>query len=230
MNNWNITENNASIVLIGEFVPEQFHPVWFIHKGIVSEWDYTKEAHTIHPNALQFNLPPACMTTITENSFSIQTGLESDFLTMRDITIASLQHCPTVTISQIGINYTATIHIASIEVWRLLGKQLTPHTYWQQAAPYLTNLDEEKQLSLGVVGLQMQLPRADNVAGYIYAQISVISPNERTFVFNINHHFEINDMQPAHGQRILNEHWEASINTAKDMINNIITNCLENQS
>ncbi len=229
MTRWQTTDNNASIVLIGEFTPEQFHPMWFIHNKIVGEWEYMKEEHMLLPEFMQFDLPPGCKTTITTNNFSIQTSLESDFLTMKDIVAASLQQCSNLSIKQIGINYTETLHIDSLNDWRFLGKQLAPHENWQKAAPYIANLDEEKQLSLGLTGLQMQLPRQDDLSGYIYAQINVISPRERTFLFNVNHHFEIHGEQVAKVQRILEGHWDSSIRSAKELINCMMANFMESE-
>ena len=84
MGNWEIISEEASIVLVGNIKPKIFHPEWFIRKGIVEEWDYSKDEFVSLPDMSQMVLPNDRMIISLLNQFSIRSSRASEYFSLKE--------------------------------------------------------------------------------------------------------------------------------------------------
>lgn len=125
-------------------------------------------------------------------------------------------------IEQIGMNYTANIKVNKPEGWVNLGKNIAPHEHWLQAADYINKLPKEKQEGFGLLSITMNLPRNDDYNGQIRPNLHVTSPVNRELRFNINNHINIDSAKNTTVTDIINDCWEHSLTTGKELISNVL--------
>ncbi|WP_020161266.1 hypothetical protein [Methylobacter marinus] len=223
MNHWEILNEEASIVLVGNMNPKIFHPEWFIRKEIVAEWDYSKDEIISLPDMSQMDVLNGCKISVLLNKFSMRSSLESEYLSMRDLVIHTFSLLSETPILQMGMNFRSIIKIANEDKWMHFGSVLAPQKYWKQAANFIDMLDEDSQKELGLWELAMNLPRPDNLEGYVRPKIAVFpQAGPYTLEFNINNHVEITDASAATMIEILKENWDKSLDLAKELTNNIM--------
>ncbi|MGR9106825.1 MAG: hypothetical protein ACU843_07830 [Gammaproteobacteria bacterium] len=228
MSTWDIISEEASIVLVGNINPKIFHPEWFIRKGIVEEWDYTNDEIVNIPDLSKITFPGNRYLTVFLNKFILRSTLASENLGLKDLvtsTFATLRETP---IDQMGMNYTSTIKISSTNHWSRFGIELAPKKCWQEALSYFNDLDAIKKGELGLWEMTMNLPRSDDLPGYIRPKIAVQPPSSnRTLLFSINNHVNIDESNAITMARILKDHWENSLFFAKSLISDIMDSQLK---
>lgn len=223
MSNWEILSEEASIVLVGNMNPKIFHPEWFIRKEIVEEWDYSQDEFISLPDMSQMELPNDRKITAFLNQFSIRSSRASEYFSLKDLVMSTFTLLSETPIVQMGMNYTSVIKIADQDKWRQFGSQLAPQNYWKNAANFINSLDEDKQKYLGLWELTMNLPRPDNLEGFIRPKIAVYpQAGANALVFSINNHVEIESSSAATMTKILGENWDISLSLAKEIISNIM--------
>lgn len=223
MNYWEILNEEASIVLVGNMNPKIFHPEWFIRKGIVAEWDYSKDEIISLPDMSQMEVPNGCLVSVLLNKFVIRSSLESQYFSIRDLVIHTFSLLSETPILQMGMNFKSIIKINSEDKWKQFGSELAPQKYWKQAATFIDTLDENIQRHLGLWELAMNLPRPDSLEGFVRPKITVLpQAGSYTLEFSINNHVEITDASAGTMIEILKENWDKSLNLAKELTNNIM--------
>jgi len=222
MSAWEIISEEASIVLVGNFNPKIFHPEWFIRKGIVEEWDYSKDDVVNVPDLAQFTLSSNRKVTVLLNKFSLRSSLASDHLALKDFVTSTFSFLRETPIQQMGMNYTSVIKIEDKDKWRQFGSELAPKKHWEQAADFIKDLDEEKQEVFGLWEMTMHLPRPDELPGHIRPKIAVNSTPEHKLSFSINNHVEIDQSAAMTMVKILEDTWEKSLGLANDLTSKIM--------
>lgn len=225
MSDWEIITEEASIVLVGNMNPKIFHPEWLIRKGIVAEWDYSKNKDDVINLAdlAQIGLPDDLKITVLLNQFSIRSSRASEYLSLQDMIINIFTLLAETPITKMGMNFSSVIKIENIDKWKKFGHELAPQQYWKNAIPFIETLDEEKQMELGLWELTMNLPRPDDFEGYIRPKIAVLpQAGQKTLSFNINNHIEITDSSAETMIGILEGHWNKSLVLAKELTKNIM--------
>jgi len=223
MSDWEIIREEASIVLIGSLNPKIFHPEWFIRKGIVEEWDYSQEEVISLPDLAQVEFPNERKLTVLLNKFSIISSLATEYQSIKDLTINTFSSLGETPVSQMGMNFTSVIKIKNEEKWKQFGQNLAPQALWKQAATYFNGLNAQKQNELGLWELTMNLPRPDNIDGYIRSKIIAFPEAGRCILqFSINNHVVINDSKATSMIKILENHWDQSLELAKHLTDNIM--------
>ncbi len=229
--NWEITGEQASIVLVGDINPKIFHPEWFIRKEIISEWDYRQDKDfLIAPDFARIGMPNECQLTVFPNKFSIHTSLASEYLTIKDIVINTFNRLNETPLNQLGMNLISTIKLTDKENWLQFGKKLAPQSGWIAALDYWDDLEEEKQLQLGLLDLTMNLPRPDNLNGFIRPRIMAKSSSGGEYIleFSINNHVDIETQSAVDAINIIKDKWEESIRIAQMIRNRVMAEQLEN--
>lgn len=222
MSNWEIISEEASIVLVGNMNPKIFHPEWFIRKGIVEEWDHSQDEFISLPDMSQMELPNDRKITALLNQFSIRSSRASEYFSLKDLVMSTFTLLSETPILQMGMNYTSAIKIVNQDKWRQFGSQLAPQNYWKNAANFINSLEEDKQKELGLWELTMNLPRPDELKGYVRPKIAVQPACENTLIFSINNHVEIDGSSAATMNKILGENWDMSLSLAKEITSNIM--------
>lgn len=223
MNHWEIISEEASIVLVGNMNPKIFHPEWFIRKEIVAEWDYSKDEIISLPDMSQMELPNERKITVFLNKFIVRSSLASEHFSISDLVVNTFTLLSETPILQMGMNFTSVVKFSDEDKWRQFGKELAPQQYWKQASNFIHLLDEEKQKTLGLWELIMNLPRPDSLKGFIRPKIAVLpEAGNYTLEFSVNNHVEIKDSNARTMTQILEENWENSLNLAKEITENIL--------
>lgn len=228
MSAWEIISEEASIVLVGNINPKIFHPEWFIGKSIVEEWDYSNEEVINLPDMAQLTLPGKRMIVVLFNQFSVRSPLASEHFTLKDLvthTFAILSETP---ITQMGMNYNSVIKISDIDKWMQFSLKLAPHECWKQAAGFIEELNEEKQKELGLWEMSMNLPRPDELSGFIRPKIAIFPAIRQTLQLSINNHIEIDASGTIMMNKVLEDNWEQSLALAKRLTSNIMSSQLGN--
>lgn len=222
MSNWEIISEEASIVLVGNMNPKIFHPEWFIRKGIVEEWDYSQDDFISLPDMSQMELPNDRKITALLNQFSIRSSRASEYFSLKDLVMSTFTLLSETPILQMGMNYTSAIKIVNQDKWRQFGSQLAPQNYWKNAANFISSLEKDKQKELGLWELTMNLPRPDNLNGFVRPKVAVLQASANTLTFSINNHVEIEGSSAATMTKILGENWDKSLSLAKEITLNIM--------
>lgn len=224
MNDWEVISEEASIVIVGSLNPKIFHPEWFINKKIVEEWEYESDDLVMLNDLTQLKIPNESHISVFLNKFSIKTPLETEYLSIKDITSHTFRLLQETPVNQVGMNLTSIIKVNSKEKWKQLGQQLAPQECWKQAATFINDLETDEQDHLGLWELTMNLPRNDKLKGFIRPKIAVLpnSAGEYKLVFNINSHVEIPDSNALTMTEILEQHWDDSLLLAKNITENIM--------
>ena len=222
MSDWEIVSEEASIVLVGNFNPKIFHPEWFIRKEIVEDWDYSQDELISLPDMSQMELPNDRKITALLNQFSLRSSRASEFFSLKDVVMSTFTSLNETPILQMGMNYNSVIKIANQDKWRQFGSQLAPQQHWKQAASFVNTLHKDKQKELGLWELAMNLPRPDDLEGFVRPKITVLQANANTLAFSVNNHVEIKDFSATTMIKILGEKWDNSLFLAKEIISNIM--------
>lgn len=234
MSSWEKVGEEASIVLVGNFNPPIFHPEWFIRHEIVPKWDYyggddgndnVSRVATVSDLA-QIEFPDQRNLTVMLNKFVLRCARASEFLTIKDIvsnTFGILRETP---LNQMGMNYQSIIRIDDVDLWHKFGESMAPRSPWRAAAPYINDLSEEKQGTLGLVEMTMQMPRADDVKGYIRPTIKALNINARELSLSVNSHVVIEDGLAETMLNYLNQYWEDAIGFSNEFIEAILADQL----
>ena len=178
---------------------------------------------------LKWELPNDRMITTLLNQFSIRSSRASEHFSLKDLVMSTFTLLSETPILQMGMNYTSVIKIANQDKWRQFGTQLAPQNYWKNAANFINSLDEDKQKELGLWELIMNLPRPDELKGFVRPKIAVQEVGEKTLTFSINNHVEIEDSNAAIMTNILGENWDKSLSLAKEITLNIMESQLRTE-
>jgi len=223
MSAWKIINESASIVLVGSFNPKIFHPEWFIRKGIVEEWDYSSDDVVNVADMSRAVFSNESALTVLLNQFSLRSQLSSNYLALKDLVTSTFSCLRETPILKMGMNYTAVIKIDDSESWERLGCNLAPHHLWKKAISYWDELESSKQKKLGLWDVTMNIPRPDELDGFIRARIRVSgNPADHKIEFSVNNHVEFvesDDPLAITMVKTLENKWEASLSLAIDLIN-----------
>ncbi|MBN1379822.1 MAG: hypothetical protein JXA04_11375 [Gammaproteobacteria bacterium] len=229
MRAWEKIGEDANIVLVGNFNPSIFHPEWFIKRGIVPDWNYSghrsgtnEAAVAVLPDLAQIDFQDQKFLQVMLNKFTLRCSHASEFLSLKDIVSTAFSILKETPISQMGMNYQAVIRIADNDLWLKFGEVMAPKEPWLVAAPYINELDDGNKKRLGLWNLTMQMPRPDDLSGYIRPTVKVENSNARTLSISVNNHVEIADKSTATVIDYLERYWEQSLNLANEIVRNTL--------
>ncbi len=226
MDNWEIIKEEASIVLVGGLNPKIFHPEWFIRKEIIEEWDYNDDNVVCSHDFAEIEFPNDRKLTVLLNKFSILTPLATEFQSIKDVVANTFSLLSETLVYQMGMNFNSVIKITDEVRWKKFGHNLAPEACWKQAVTYFDKLDENKQREFGLLNLTMNIPRPDDLKGYIRPQITALKASPYILKFDINNHFELEDKSTNMVIEILEKHWEKSLDLSKELTKSIMNSQL----
>ncbi len=210
--------SGISIVLIGDFNPKIFQPIWFSSEGLIKK-NEAEEAKivTVHPEICVFQLE-WLQLEVTRNRFVVQTSQEPYFEILRDLaygTFELLHHTP---LKQLGINYNAQYRVKSEKEWHEFGDKITPKNIWNDI------LDKPGMSTATIEG---NLNR-DGFKGHTKVKVEPSKKFHPGIFFDINDHYEVEDQAKSLGGKeivtILKQMWKKSIDRSVYIVNTLIEN------
>jgi hypothetical protein len=209
-----------SIVLIGDFNPKIFQPMWFGVENLLRQREADgANIEIVHPEVVIFSLEWLRLE-VTRERFSASTTLEAYDEVIRDLVIGTfklLRHTP---LRKLGINREMHFMIESEEKWHKIGDTLAPKVPW---ADLLKNP--------GMRALVMEeAERRDGLKGYIRVNVEPSTRIHPGVFLRINDHYEAEDQKTVvgadHMTQLLEYNWSDSYHRSKDIIHNLLKRLL----
>jgi hypothetical protein len=228
MKHWEALSDEASIVVLGNFNPKIFHPEWFIRKELVDDWNYEEDDNiVVLSDMAQFSFPDQLALVVLSNKYQLKSSLASNYSSLSDLASSTFDILAETPAASMGMNYHSTIEIPHYDDWKAFGEHLAPPQAWITAAGFIGDLDHEKQQELGLWDMTMNLPRKDDLTGFIRARICVDSTTRaRRIRFSTNNHVELSEAGAKDIPSILTNHWDESLRIAKHLETNLMDTIL----
>jgi hypothetical protein len=125
-------QQSFSIVVLGDFNPAIFQPMWFSANGLMpSEETENAENVFIHKQIARFSMG-SMQVQVDQSRLGITTVEPTDGPILRDLaygTLALLEHTP---LQAIGLNLDMEFRLPSEELWHQVGNKLVPKDDWQR--------------------------------------------------------------------------------------------------
>lgn len=214
MFNPEFVDQEASIVLVGNFNPKIFHPQWFARHEVVPEVDLEgADVEIIHPEIAKFTFPWVSIEVL-QNRFIARTKDVAHYSPLRDLVISTfslLAHSP---VRQLGMNLTMLYTAKDEDAWHKIGDTLAPKkTVWEKSLPE----------RVGLLSMRVQSPRTDKLPGKI--TVSVEPRPEYGVSISFNSHVDLGEDDSLHD--ILSEYWETTIDQGKKICETTIREALK---
>jgi len=194
-----------AIVVLGNFNPMIFHPLWFAQNDLIAEQEVEQakevltsdEVSTFQLNDIHFQ--------IERERFGLTTKDASKAQTVRDLVRGSfslLEHTP---LTVVGLNQDTRFRLASHDAWNAVGDKFAPKPHWKDI------LD-----SPGMLGVSMLGTRTDCSADRISIRIAPASGLENGVYVGVNQQYTIQTDKRStipdrnkEVMRILNDDWNS---------------------
>lgn len=223
MESFEVVQEDANIVVVGNFNPKIFHPEWFIAKGIIGQWAYEADDLICVADYTRFEMPDNILLEVYLTKLIIRTNAQTSFVTIRDLLVNIFSYLSETPTQQVGMNFSTLIKIKDKEQWKILGENIAPQQKWKAAADYYEGLGDKEKYKFGLWELVMNLPRPDDYLGYIRAKIKVANDISGIIEFSINNHIDIVEQNAKDLTEVLNTSWEASLEFANKYTQRVLT-------
>jgi hypothetical protein len=205
-----------SIVLVGDFNPKIFQPVWFAAQEppLIPKMEAEEaKLEIIHPDVVVFEVD-WFQLQVTRDRFHISTVQESRYEFLRDLVLGTfqlLQHTP---VRAMGINKDAHRGVQSMEMWHGFGDRIAPKGVWDGIV--------EKP---GLLTITIQGARTDGHQGYVNVKVEPSRQIHPGIYFNINDHYSVKEPEKALGcneiMDILRTRFQESMNRSDKIVSDI---------
>jgi len=203
-----------SIVLLGDFNPKIFEPMWFSAQDLIREKEAQNADKRIIINEVVDFALDWIEIKVTRNRFTAQSDQEP-YEAVRDLVVGAFKLLSHTPISKMGINTEAHFRIETEEAWHNFGHLLTPKDLWNEilSSPGMNSITME------------ETKRKDGRKGHIRV---TLEPSARimTGVFiRVNDHYEF-DSNHASGcakmVSVLEEAWNVSCERSENIIRSLV--------
>lgn len=172
--------SGLTIVLLGAFNPDIFHPSWFAAENLVRKGEADKATVTfVHPEIAIIEIG-SFKLQIEKSRFLASTVDSISFDPLRDLvlgTFAILHHTP---LRALGINFDSHFKMSSEISRQELGHRLAPKQHWD-------SLLQEPLLQK----LVMKGNRPDDHDGYIQVSVEPSTKLPSGVYVHVNDHFDV---------------------------------------
>lgn len=201
---------SLSIVVLGDFNPAIFQPLWFSANGLMPREETESAANVIiHRRVASFSMG-RIHVQVDESRLGLTTAESPDAPILRDLAIGTLSILEHTPLKALGFNLDRAIELDSVEATREFAETIAPKQCWSRV------LDDPEALQVIVMGT-----RSDCVADRM--QIRVQLGSERRVIIGINQHYQVakdEDVDPREchnsAQRALRDDWNEFIAYASD--------------
>jgi len=208
-----------SIVLLGNFNPKIFHPIWFSSQGLIRDSEAQEaEIQIIHPDAAVFSLGWMKLE-VTAQRFMVQTNQEPYYEVIRDLvqgTFSLLRYTP---VKSMGINRDYNFLIGDEQKWHNVGHTLAPKEIWSDILK-VPGLEE-----MSMIG-----ERTDGLKGFVKFEIRSYKKEEPGILLLVNNHFDIEKLDQGNTADIacnlLTNNWKSCMTEAENSVYNLLAKLL----
>ncbi len=210
------TGDSASIVLIGSFNPQIFHPVWFRQVGLLPATEADNaEVEVVSPDVAIFRLKWLRLE-VFRGRFIAHTTDASQFGPLRDLvmgTFSLLEHTP---ITMMGLNRGIQFDLQDEAKWHQVGHTLAPKEIWRH---YLKEP--------GMQSLSIQAQREDDYQGAINVTVRPVMSKRYVVEVVTNNHYELDQgTLAADAVDIIESCWESALDFALALSEGVIREAL----
>jgi len=199
-----------AIVVLGDFNPSIFQPLWFSANGLMAE-EQTKDAtiSVIHKRIASF-LIDKIQVQVDDSRLGLTTVESSQGPILRDLAIGTLSILEHTPLTAIGLNRDMIFTIENDEAWHAIGDRLVPKSDWMPI------VDGPGMQQVIVRGKRLHC-RADRV------DFRVQPSDNRGVLIAVNQHYQLEtdkrvEVRDRHKEaiRALQEDWASFVSYARD--------------
>jgi len=217
----------VSIVLVGDFNPAIFQPAWFAANGLLAQTEADNaEIQVIHPDISVF-FTDWVRIRVEKKKFTAEIN-EQPYIRLHDLVVNIFgEFLPQTPVNQVGINFTAHVHISSAEEMDNIGRALAPIEPWGETGKLMDRFPAGDKNHGGLKSLKMQIPREDaDVGGAIFATVEPSSRIKQGIFVQVNDHYELpedpNRLGSAEILKIVRQVFEPSMNYSENILDHIV--------
>lgn len=197
-----LSVDELTIVLVGDFNPKIFHPMWFAHHGILREAEALEaRVEVVHSDVSSFATEWLTVQVLRDR-FTAAVKAEVYRQHLGDLVrnvFARLGHSP---VHQIGLNAAFRLHFKSEDDWHAFGHYILPKSPWDGVVS-----------QPGLRSVTVQGKRPDGRPG---ALNSTLEPDLRLHgdaLLRINDHFETPNEKDNQSNSVAGAGWALEILT-----------------
>ena len=205
-------QQSFSIVVLGDFNPAIFHPLWFSVNGLMPrEETENAEIAFIHKQIAKFSMG-SMQVQVDQSRLGITTVEPTDGPILRDLaygTLALLEHTP---LQAIGLNLDMEFCLPSEGMWHQVGNRLVPKDDWRQVLE-----------NPGMRDVVVEGKRIECLADRVHFRIRPSSRLPQSVHVAVNQHYpleteERQEVRERHREaiRVLNEDWVSFCRYARE--------------
>lgn len=174
-----ISGEDFSIVLIGEFNPKIYQPTWFASQGLLRESEAeAANIEIIHADFTSFSTDWFIMQIARERfSLTVKASVYREHL--KDLALGTFHKLSHTPIYQMGLNYGVRLRFKNDLDWHCFGHFLLPKSPWNGL------INDPGMRSVSVEGT-----RPDEYLGYIMVSAEPIRGSTNEAILRVNDHCE----------------------------------------
>lgn len=216
-----VSAEEMTVVLVGDFNPKIFHPMWFAHHNILRESEATEASiEVVHADVASFSIEWLTVQVLRDRfTAAIKADVYRKHLgDLVQNVFTLLSHSP---VRQMGINASYRLRFKSEDDWHGFGHFLAPKSPW---ADVLT--------SPGMRSIAMRGRRNDDLVGHINVTIDPDLRTRSDALVRINDHYESPNLHdekrsPVEGATwvlsVLRDDFDSSYNRSVELINQLVS-------
>jgi len=199
---FNIQEQEFSMVLVGEFIPTQYRPSWFKDWNLITDTE-AKEADIkiINPHLTNFSLSWVSIKVTKDRLIFSITSL-SFFEEFKDMIIGFLRLEYSKSIRAIGLNHHTMLSTSKENIEKLFSSHLLKQLEDNLVNPAIVS-----------IGIKDDLPEESPIR---FIKYDIILNNSSSLLIRINNHFQnINNeelMSLEYVEQLIDENWDVCYN------------------
>ncbi len=205
----NLEDDSVSVVLLGAFNPQIFHPAWFAAYGLIRQSEAeTAKVEVVHPEYAAF-ATEWFKLSVSADRLAVESAGSAFRKALLDLvtgTFSLLSHTPLRTL---GLNRVFHFRMESEADWHAIGHHLVPKEPWNSV------------LKLpGTEEVRIRAVRPDDYRGFVRA---IVGPSQKIkpgLYFQVNDHYEVEKEEATNSKRlmeILNLVWQESLRRAEEV-------------
>jgi len=219
-----ISLEDLSIVMLGDFNPKIFHPMWFAKEELLRESEADDaRIEVVHQDVAAFSTDWLTMQVLRDRlTASVKAHVYSSHLSdLVGGTFQKLRHTP---VRQMGMNVVRRVRFKTEQDWHAFGHFILPKPPWDGVTS-----------NPGLRAVHMQGERSDGRAGYV---LIIIEPDLKTksdVLIRVNDHYELGEpdqrLEGADGVvAIIERNHKESIARASATVDRLIMNFLNKKA
>lgn len=214
-----LTQEEASLVLLGPFKPGLFHPGWFVANDLVRPEDLKEcQVELLNRDLSIFGFEWISFF-IDRNRFQAKARENAFFEQLRDLVLGTLSILQDANVHAVGINRAMHFHSPSQEAFHSFGDMVAPKGPW-------TGI---RHGDYGLSRMIMQRKRESPV-GYVQTSITPsneFNPPDYGLYFEINNHYENNEKDVSNILSIIENYWEIDLQDSLEFIETLLKRSLK---